>query len=374
MSKPIRILHVLGRLDMGGAEILIMNWYRNIDRSKIQFDFIIHTEEKCFFEEEIRLLGGKIFRVPRYIGINHFEYKKSWEDFFEKNNSYKIVHGHMRSTASIYLKIAKRYRVATIIHSHSTSSGSGISSIAKNILQFPVRYVADYLFACSKNAGEWLYGKRMCKKEKFHIIKNAINIEKFMFNNEIRLNKRTELKLEDKFVVGHIGRFDYPKNHVFLIEIFNEIYKLNNKSVLLVVGDGELRSKIEDKLNKLGLSDNAIFTGNQLDVSDLLQAMDVFVFPSLYEGLGIVTIEAQAAGLPCIVSAAVPKEETKITDLIKYISLKCDASNWAKEVTNFNKISNRENMHKKIVEAGYELKSACDEMQEKYSIIYNESR
>ena len=162
MSEPIRILHVFGQMNRGGAETMIMNLYRHIDRTKIQFDFMVHSEEKCAFDDEIGQLGGKIYRVPRYNGRNHFLYIKEWSKFISNHKEYKIIHGHIRSTASFYLKVCKDNDRVTIIHSHSTSSGSGIiSSVVKNILQYPIRKIADYFIACSIPAGKWLFGENI---------------------------------------------------------------------------------------------------------------------------------------------------------------------------------------------------------------------
>jgi glycosyltransferase involved in cell wall biosynthesis len=335
MSESIRVLQVFAQMNRGGAETMIMNLYRNIDRSKVQFDFIVHTEEKCAFDDEIVQLGGKIYRVPKYSGKNHFHYRNGWVQFFNSHPEYKIIHGHVRSTASIYLTIAKKYSLTTIAHSHSTSSGNGLTAIIKNLLQFKIKYVADYLFACSKPAGIWLFGESACKKDNFYIIKNAIDTKVFHYDVEIRSEKRSELGINNKFVIGHIGRFDAPKNHSFLIDIFKEIHNINSNALLLLVGDGDLRPLIETKITDLGLSDSVILTGVRSDVSDLLNAMDLFLFPSLYEGLGIVTIEAQATELYCVVSDTIPKE-VYVTNLIESISLNEDAKVWAKEVVSIH--------------------------------------
>jgi glycosyltransferase involved in cell wall biosynthesis len=281
MSEPIRVLQVFAQMNKGGAETMVMNMYRNIDRSKIQFDFVVHTEEECTFDNEIVQLGGRIYRVPRYIGRNHLAYTRAWNTFFRNNSEYKIIHGHVRSTASIYLKIAKKYGLKTIAHSHNTSSGNNLVALTKNILQFPLRNIADYLFACSKRAGEWLFGENINYRDNYYILKNAINTHEYIFNEEIRLRKRQELGLKDRFVVGHVGRFNKQKNHKFLIDIFKSIHELDDNSVLILAGSGPLKSKIEKKVNSLNLSDSVLFLGVRSDVRELLQAMDVFLFPSL---------------------------------------------------------------------------------------------
>ncbi|HLR52451.1 MAG TPA: glycosyltransferase family 1 protein [Candidatus Avamphibacillus sp.] len=353
MSKPIRVLQVFAQMNRGGAETMIMNLYRNIDRSKIQFDFIVHTEEKCDFDDEIYKLGGRIFRVPAYKGKNHINYWKSWRDFFNDHPEYNIIHGHVRSTAAIYLRIAKKYGLTTIAHSHNISSGNGFSALIKNLLQYPIRYVADYLFACSKAAGKWLFGTEACKKSNFHILNNAIDVKDFTFNKEVRKKKRKEFGIEDRFVIGHVGRFHPQKNHDFIVDIFKSIHDRYNNAVLLLVGDGELRQTMERKVNELGLSDQVIFTGVRSDIPELMQTMDLFLFPSLYEGLGIVVVEAQAAGLHCIVSKTIPKE-VYITDLVKSISLKQKAEEWADEALKIAEFD-RLNFRDTVKSSGYDI-------------------
>ncbi|MDC3411847.1 glycosyltransferase family 1 protein [Terrihalobacillus insolitus] len=352
-------------MNRGGAETMIMNLYRNIDRSKIQFDFIVHTEDKCAFDDEIYKLGGRIFRVPTYKGTNHLPYLKNWEHFFKKHPEYKIIHGHVRSTASIYLKIAKKYGLITIAHSHSTSSGNGLSAIAKNVLQFPIRHVADYFFACTKTAGEWLFGKKTCQKENFHIFKNAIDAKKFVFNNVVRSRVRKELRIEDKFVIGHVGRFHSSKNHEFLIDIFKNVHKKNDNAILLLVGDGDLQDTIRKRVYNLGLDNNVIFTGVRSDIPELFQAMDMFVFPSLYEGLGIVLIEAQATGLPCVIANTIPKEAL-ITDNVKQFSLTESPKVWTEAILKRMDSYERKSTYAKIKDSGYDIEESHRWLQEFY--------
>lgn len=337
MKKPIRILHVLGTLNRGGAETMIMNIYRSIDRTKIQFDFMIHTDKECDYNDEIIKLGGKIYNVPRYIGRNHFKYKKAWKSFFNIHPEYKIVHGHMRSTAVIYLSIAKNHGLITIAHSHSTASrGNKIEQLVKNIMQYPIRFIADYLFACSNEAGRWLFGKKAITKDNYKVIKNAINIEKYIFNECKRNEMRSILGIEDKFVVGHVGSFTYPKNHKFLISVFYEIQKKYKDSILLLVGDGELRSHIQKHIDDLGINDKVKLIGVVGNVNDYMQAMDVFVFPSLWEGLPVTVVEAQAAGLQCFISDKIT-EEVCITPCIKSISLNESVKNWGYKIISSKK-------------------------------------
>jgi glycosyltransferase involved in cell wall biosynthesis len=366
MGEPIRILHILGSLNRGGAETMIMNLYRNIDRSKIQFDFVVHTANKCDYDDEIREMGGIIHNVPRYIGKNHFKYKKAWYELFESHPEYKIIHGHMRSTAAIYLKIAKKYGLVTIAHSHSTASrGNKLEQIFKNILQLPIRYTADYLFACSDEAAQWLFGKNVVNKDNYKVIKNAIDVEKYIFNDYVRKRIRKVLNFEDKFIVGHVGSFSHPKNHKFLIEIFHQILNHNHNSILLLIGDGELRLKIKRIVAELGLTESVIFTGIRPDIPELLQAMDILVFPSLFEGIPVTLVEAQAAGLK-IIAADTITEEVALTDLVRFISLKQPASYWADNVLYYINGYERRNTFYEICKADYDVEKNSKWLEEFY--------
>ncbi|WKY46936.1 glycosyltransferase family 1 protein [Eubacteriaceae bacterium ES3] len=368
MKEPVRILHVFGKLNRGGAETMIMNLYREIDRSKIQFDFVIHTEEECDYNLEIESLGGIIHHVPQYTGKNHFKYKKAWRDFFIEHSSYKIIHSHVRSTASIYLAMARKRGIYTIAHSHNTSSGSGVSSIAKNILQYRLRYIADDLFACSKDAGEWLFGNK-CH---FHILKNAIDTDKFRFNEEIRQTKRAELNVTDRLVIGHVGRFDPQKNHTFLIDIFKVINLKWENATLVLIGDGGLKNSIEKKVNDLGLEKTVIFTGVRSDVPELLQAVDVFLFPSLFEGLPLTLVEAQAAGLPCVISDTITREIVMKDELITFVLLEDEPETWADEVLKNRAV--RLNAQDEIKNNGYDIHSSVEWLQAYYLKIFAENK
>ena len=372
MSNPVRVLQVFAEMNRGGAETMIMNLYRNIDRSKIQFDFIVHTEEKCAFDEEIVSLGGSIYYIPRYSGKNHLQYKKAWNVFFEEHPQYKLIHGHVRSTAAIYLNIAKKYNLLTISHSHSISSGKGISALVKNILQYPIRNIADHLVACSQEAGEWLFGKKACSQDNFFILNNAIEVNSFVFNSEIRVKKREEFNLKEKFVIGHVGRLIPLKNHEFLIDTFKEVHDINKSAVLLLVGEGELQEHLKKKVNKLGLNENVIFAGARFDVHEILQAMDVFVFPSLYEGLGIVLIEAQASGLPCVVTETIPKEAI-VTSLVKTVSLRGERKEWVNIIHQYSTGYERKNTLKDIKNVGFDVQDSSIWLQEFYLGLVEEN-
>lgn len=317
----IRVLHMIGSLDVGGSQTMIMNIYRRVDKNKIQFDFIVDHPDQLYFAEEIKKMGGKIYFVPSFKGTNIVEIVKVWNDFFNIHREYHILHSHVRSYAVIYLLIAKKYGLITIAHSHSTSNGSGFPSIVKNIMQLPIRYIADYLFACSDKAGVWLYGKKALTKSNYQMIPNGVDLERFAFDKSKRQEIREQLGIKtNEIVIGHIGRFTEPKNHKFLVELFEEYHKKNPNSRLLMVGDGELYETVRKQCDELGIAESVIMTGSRTDTENFYQAMDVFVFPSLWEGLPVAVVEAQANGLPCLISDVITRD-VNLTDLISYLQL-----------------------------------------------------
>lgn len=363
---PIRILHVFGRMDYGGAETMIMNIYRNIDRNKVQFDFICHLESKGKYDDEIYESGGYIYHCPQFKGNNISTYKKWWKEFFKQHSEYRILHSHIRSSASLYFPIAKKHGIKTIIHSHSTSNGKGIKSFAKKILQFPLRRQADYFFDCSIESGEWLFGKKIINGNRHYTLKNAIDVNQYKYNTEIREKYRNDLGIADKDVYIHVGRFHPAKNHGFLLEVFNEIYKKNENAFLLLIGDGDLRSEIEKKISNLGLEHCVRMPGSRSDIPELLQAADCFLFPSLWEGVPIASIEAQAAGLKTLLGENIYKI-AKITDLC----VCCPQGNvgmWVEAASDLN--YERKDMSQAVIDAGYDIKQTSQWLQKFYTEIY----
>ena len=351
----IRILHIFHRTNCGGAENMIMNLYRKIDRTKIQFDFLIHTDEECFFDKEIRELGGKIYSLPKFSILSLFSYIKSLRDFFKNHKEYSIIHGHIEYSEIIYLYIARKFNLFTIAHSHTLrpKNFSPLNMLYRLYL-YPTRFIANHFFACSIRSGEQTYGKRVIKKNNFKVLNNAFNVKRYTFDKTIRDSIRKELGIDDKYVIGHVGRFSEVKNHTFLLKTFKSLLNLNQNSVLLLIGDGELRKKIENEAKNLGIIDNIKFLGLRQDVNQLLMAMDCFVFPSLYEGLGIVIMEAQATGLKCIISDIIPTE-VDCTDLIIRKSLSESSEEWARTISKTDASQNREKYNKILTEYGYNI-------------------
>lgn len=364
-NRKINVLQVLGKLNIGGAETLVMNIYRNIDRSKFNFDFVKHTTDKCSYDSEIIALGGKIYSIPRYKLYNHFQYKKAWNKFFQEHNNCDIVHCHVRSTACIILKIAKKYGIYTIAHSHSTSSGEGFGTNIKRIFQFKIRHIANYFLGCSKEANEWLFGKKVANSNKCKVLHNGIDIEKFAYNANARNKIRNELKIRDnEILIGHVGRFGKQKNHKFLVDVFYEYYKnINKNSKLLLIGNGELKEKIRSKIKNLDLESQVVIMSSTNSIQDYYSAMDIFVFPSLHEGLGMVVVEAQVSGLNCYLSTRVP-QEVKITDNIQFISLNKNEKYWSKSI--IKQDINREETYKKALNTDYDIKKVAKTLEDIY--------
>lgn len=362
----IRILHVIGSMNRGGAETMIMNLYRNIDRNKIQFDFVVHVNDEGAYDDEIKSMGGKIYHCPKYNGKNYFQYKQWWNDFYKQHSEYGIIHGHLGSTVMIYLSISKKYNCFTIAHSHNTWGKFNLHKFIYYLYSYPTRYIADYFIGCSKEAGISRFGKKTAYNDSiFTVLNNAIDTEKFKFNEVARNKIRNELNIADKLVIGHVGRFNEQKNHVFLVEIFKEIIKLNSKVVLLLIGSGTLQSNINSIICNYGLEKNVIFLGQKSNVNDYLQAMDIFLFPSLYEGLSVAAIEAQASGLECFFSDTIDKK-TAISNQVHFISLNESAVKWAELILSKYKVKNRADVINQIVMAGYDISKTSESIQKFY--------
>lgn len=362
MGEPIRVLQVVTHMNRGGLETMLMNYYRNIDRNKIQFDFLTHRpeNEKKDYDDEIRSLGGKIYHMPV---LNPFSpgYKKSLDRFFKEHKEYKIVHSHLDCLSAYPLKAAKKNGVPVrIAHSHNTSQEKNLKYLIKDYSKKQIPKYATHLFACGKEAGQWMFGKH-----KFQIMNNAIDAKKFIYNEEIRKQKRKELGVEDKFLIGHVGRFNLQKNHEFLIDIFYEISKREPKSVLLLVGNGELEQTIKNKVQTLKLEEKVIFYGISEQIYEILQAVDAFVFPSLFEGLGIALVEAQAAGIESFASLDVIPQEAKVTELCHFISLDKSPKQWAEDILKKQNYK-RTNTYIEIKKHGYDIEENVKKLEEFY--------
>ena len=366
----IRVLHVIGIMNRGGAETMIMNLYRKMDRNRVQFDFVVHTDEVAIYDEEILGYGGKIYHCPKFRFGNIIKYIKWWNKFFKQHNDeYKIVHGHIGSTAAIYLKIAKKFNKFTIAHSHSAGNEFNLKQILYNIISYNTRFIADYFIACSLNSGISRFGKKVCKdRSRFLILNNAIDVDQFKYDVNIRKKLRSQLKVDNKIVIGHVGRFTYEKNHKFIIDIFKEYKKVHQDSSLLLVGDGPMRQEMEDYAKSLNLSDSITFMGVQTNVNELMQAFDLLLFPSIYEGLPVTLVEAQSASLPCLISNTVSKESILNDKLVSMLSLEEPISEWIKNMDNLLSIKREYNVED-IKNKGFDINETAKQMRCFYESI-----
>lgn len=359
MSEPIRVLQVVTYMGRGGLETMLMNYYRNIDRNKVQFDFLTHRDERWDYDDEIESLGGKIYHLPK---LNPFSksYLNNLDKFFKEHKEYQIVHCHQDCLSGVVLKVAKKNGVKfTIAHSHNANQDKNLKYLIKIFEKRKIPKYADKLFACGDEAGRWMFNT-----DNFEVLHNAIDTDLYTYNKEKADKVKKEFGIENKFVVGHVGRFNPQKNHEFLIDIFNEVQKIKEDSVMMLVGDGDLRPEIEQKVRDLGIENKVIFTGVRSDVNELMQAMDVFLFPSLYEGLGIVLIEAQASGLKCVISNTIPKDGV-LTDDVTCISLAQSPVVWADEILKYQEYK-RTNNKEIIKKANYDIKNNAKVLEKFY--------
>ena len=364
-NQPIRIAQVIGKWLGGGVESVVMNYYRHIDKSKIQFDFICDADSTNILYDEIEKLGGRVILVPPYQKV--FKYQKKLKKIFKENN-YKVVHSHINTLSVFPLHAAKCAKVPVrIAHSHSTTNKKEWKkNLLKQVLRpFSKVYATNYM-CCSELAGRWLFGNKEYDKGNVYLLNNAIDLDKFKYDEKIRKQKRKELNINDStLVIGHIGRFVAQKNHTFLIDIFNEVHKQNQDSLLMLVGQGPLMNEIQEKVNNLGLKDSVIFLGQRNDVNELYQAMDVFALPSLYEGLGMVLIEAQCAGLPCVASTEVPKV-ARVTQNLQFADLSFNQLEWAncilKSLKNYKRTDNSEEVRSN----NYDITEETNKLVDKY--------
>lgn len=319
MHSPVRVLHVVVNMNRGGAETLIMNLYRSVDRTKLQFDFL--TCKPGAFDEEIQVLGGTIHRLPYVTDIGHFGYTKALDQFFASHKEYRILHAHMDKMSGLVLRAAKRNGVPVrIAHSHNTSSEGGYAAkLYKWLVGHTIADSATHLLACSQAAASWMYSRRSTSAT---ILPNGIDCTKFGYHSTLRQEVRRELQIAgDTFVVGHVGRFAAQKNHALLLDVFKQFQAEVPGSLLLLAGDGPLREEMERRAQAMGLAERIRFLGVRSDIERLLQAFDVFVFPSLHEGLPVTIIEAQGSGLPCVLSDRITREVDMGMGLVQFFPL-----------------------------------------------------
>lgn len=365
--EPIRILHVVTYMGRGGLETMIMNYYRHMDRERVQFDFLVHRQERAAYDDEIESLGGKIYRLPRLVPWSR-SYLAALNRFFSEHPDYKIVHVHQDCLSSVILKAAERHGVPVrIAHSHSANQDKNLKYPIKLWYKRSIPRYATSLFACGRDAGDWMFGGAA-----YQIINNAIDAVSYVYDPARRAGMRQALGLVDELVVGHVGRFNQPKNHPFLLEIFAALLKKEPNAVLLLVGGGEDMPKIQAKAQDMGIANRVRFLGVRSDVADLMQAMDVFVFPSLYEGLPVTMVEAQASGLPCIISDKVSPECILTEGLVDIMPLSADIEAWADQILKKRDMP-RTDRHPEIAAHGFDITTEAVKLQEFYLNAYEQS-
>lgn len=365
MKNCCRVLHIVGGLNIGGIENFIMNIYRNIDREKIQFDFLIHQKEKQYFEDEVLKLGGKIFRVSSLKTSGYRLYIKEIKRFFKENKQYKIIHSHYNEVSGIILPFCNKDS-KRIAHSHAAypKYSNFLVKLFAEYIKRKLKNNCEYRFACSKAAGEWLYGKNT----KFCILNNGIEMKKFLFNNSIREKMRKALELEENEVaLVSVARLSYQKNHIFMLNIMKELNKLDLKYKLFFIGEGELENKLKNIVQEKGIK-NIYFLGAKKNIGDYLNAMDIMLFPSLSEGLGITAIEAQSNGLLTLASQFVPEETNMGLGLFKRLDIS-KLEEWIEQILkleNLERVQQSKEEIEKILTSDYNIESTVKKLEEFY--------
>lgn len=385
MSKPVRVLQYGSVVGGGGIGAFLINLYREIDKSRVQFDFLHHMTDAGVDKrtlDEIESLGGRVFGIPQ-LRRSPIEARRQINEVIA-TTGVDIIHCNMTLlTQLIPVKIAASVGIPVIVHSHCTTR-SFQKGLLESALSFDLDLFADNLtlythkinqkkiqnypceyFACSKAAGIGMFGQKISDAGKVFVLNNAIQTRKFTYNVEKSQSAKLELGLEGKFIIGNVARFDYQKNHDFMIDVFAEVRKQCTEAVLLLAGDGIRKAEIEAKVRDMGLAKSVMLLGNRSDVPDLLQAMDIFFLPSHYEGLPVVLIEAQAAGLPCFISEAVTRE-ADMTGICEYISLDKPTSYWAGEIMKYANGYERKDTYADIVKAGYDAAHTAEYMADYY--------
>ena len=358
----IRILNIMGSLNCGGAETTVMNLYRNIDRTKIQFDFLITVDEENYYENEANTLGARVFRRPKRTK-DPFGNMKGLISVFKEHPEIKIVHIHHSSTVvAIDAYIAKRFGVFTrIVHSHNALP---TYTLLHRAFRPFLRTLATHWLCCSTEAGISLFGKNAPNSSRFCILPNARKLETFRYSSSIRDSIRAKMCLEDHFVVVSTGRLVTQKNLGFLLEAFAHAWRREPNLMLLLAGDGPLISELTNQTDKLKLGSSVRFLGRRDDVPDLLQVADVFVLPSLHEGLPGAAIEAQTSGLPCLISDTVTRE-CKVTDAVEFLPISKGSEIWAERMLAYQGFNRRDTLDD-VRKAGYDIKEVANKLEKFY--------
>lgn len=370
-QQPIRVLNLFTIMDRGGAETMVMNYYRHIDRTKVQFDFLVHREQRGAYDDEIEALGGRIYRLCPIYPQNFARYKRDLRGFFQAHPEYKIIHSHMSELGYFAFREAEQQGVPVrICHAHNAPHGFDAKMIVRTYFKKRMMPHLTHLFMCGEESGKWLYGEK--NKSRFIMLNNAIDAASYTYDLSKREELRRQLGFADKLVIGHVGRFNPQKNHPFLLDIFAALLKKEPNAILLLVGGGVGMSKMQEKVQALGIAEHVHFLGVRSDVADLVQAMDVFVLPSLYEGLPVTMVEAQTAGLPCIISDKVPPECILTEGLVDIMTLSASPEAWAEKILAKRAIP-RTDHRAEIAAHGFDITTEAVKLQEFYINAYEQN-
>ncbi len=362
---PIRVLHNIVSLDMGGIETAVMNLYRHIDKEKVVFDFLVHRPTEGFYEKEIRSYGGKIYRTPTFHPLKMKPYEDGCMEVFRNHPEYKVFHSHQELNLWA-LQYAKKAGIpCRIAHTHNAKTVINLKYFFFLYEKLFIKQACTDMFMCAVPAGEWIYGKKAVRNGDVHLIKNGIEADRFRYSEDVRREIREELDFGDKIVIGHAGRFMQQKNHMFLLEIFRKIHDRNPNTVLALCGEGRLEADIRRKVKELDLEEHVRFLGIRPDLNRLYQGFDLLLFPSLWEGLPMTAMEAQTSGLPILMSDVITPE-VEITPCVKKMSLKESADAWAETALAFIASHVRCDEYQRIVDAGFDIKETAKWWQNYY--------
>ncbi|MBR2589954.1 MAG: glycosyltransferase family 1 protein [Clostridia bacterium] len=365
--QPKRILLIVHEMNRGGIETLLMNIFRTIDREKIIFDFVVHVSEECDYDAEIKELGGIIYHCPDYKIWNHLLYKHWWKKFLAEHPDYDIIHSHLFTIAKVHLRIAKRMNRVTIVHSHISSRGSGIKAFIRRVYTTNINSCCDYKFACSKVAAEYLFGEQA---ENAYIIKNGIIAKNYIYDEQTRIRIRESLGVaDDEIVIGNVASINARKNQKFILDVLQVLLARGLKYRFVCLGKSHVGNAYEEYAAQLGVADKVHFVGVQSNVNEWLQAFDIYMMPSLYEGLPVAAVEAQAAGLRCLLSDTI-SAETDITGLVDFMSLETPKEQWAQTIINMTPYE-RKDMYATIAAAGYDIQTSTDWLTDFYLNLKN---
>ena len=364
----IRILHSVSNMDRGGIETMLMNFYRHVDRDKVQFDFLCNKPDPGDYDEEIKSLGGRIFITPGF--KSYRRYQAYMTELFKEHPEYQMIHTHNGSLMLYALESAKKNKIPVrIAHAHATAVPVGLKNEIKKLMRPMIKYAATDYWGCSDAAGKFYFSEQRWNNA-HELIHNAINVENFTFNEATRNAIRAQYGLEDKFVIGHVGRLMAQKNQQKLLDVFAEIYKVKPEAHLVIIGTGELEQKLKQQAADLGIAEAVTFTGVLSNVNEWYSAMDVFVMTSLYEGLPVVAVEAQAADLPCVLTDTITPE-VKVTDAVRFLGLYDEPVKWANAIMEVQPAA-RVSRKTELQQAGYDITFEAERMQDLYLKLYSE--